>query len=544
MIKAFILVFLFSTCVYATTFEKELKYNINKINDAKSKKILYKYYKHHNFKPFWIEKNRPKDLAFSLIDTIDENILLRPYKRELFNFRNLFNFLRLDDLISFELHLTLYYDKYTYYLNRGIVNTKEFDKRLLELKEESEINATWQRYVLRKNRRKLLYKIIKKNDLSLLEKSYKITYPKTKELLTYIDKYQNIIKDGGFTKISKPLKFLDNKKEVKKLRLRLMEENPEYNLFQCKTEGCLNIFNLELKKAVMKFQRIHGLKTDGVVGKNTRRYLNISAEDKISLIRLNIERTKWLPKSLGKEFFIVNIPEYSLKMYQQNQMTLNMPIIVGEKKHPTAIFSNKISAVVLNPYWRIPQSIVKNEVLPKVKEEPTYLKEHGIKIHENWEVESPDFDITQVDWSYYLNKEDKLDLPLKFIQEPNETNPLGKMKFLFPNRYAIYLHDTPAKAFFSYNKRAFSHGCIRLSKPKLLLETIAKMNENLDYKSSLEVLKDNTKTKIELEKNIPIHIVYLTAWVNENKQIQFRDDIYGFDKIQEELIKAKKWLYD
>lgn len=543
MLRVLIFLFLFSYSTYAISIQNSLKNNINKIENKIDKEILYRYYKKNQFNPFWIKNNQTKDIAFSLIDLIDDDILIRPYKKELFNFRNLFNYLRVDDLINFEINLTLYYDKYTYYLNQGIINTKSFDKELLKLKENNQINASWQRYPLKKNRRKLLYKIINTNNISLLKRSYKITYPKTDELLSYIQRYEEIIKNGDFIKTKKLLKLFDKKEAVKNLRYRLLQENPNLDLLSCKQKECLNYFDNNLEDAVKNFQITHGLKADGIVGRSTRRFLNMSAFDKISLIRLNIERTKWLPKSLGKDFFIVNIPEYNLKLYEKNKIKLTMPIVVGEKKYPTAIFSNKISAVVLNPYWRIPQSIVKNEVLPKVKKEPNYLKDNGIKIHENWEEESETFDVSQVDWSYYLEENKEIDLPLKFIQEPSKTNPLGKIKFLFPNKYAIYLHDTPAKVFFSYTKRAYSHGCIRLSQPKVLLQTIANLSKNLDYEKSLEILKENIKTKIKLDRTIPIHIVYQTAWVNEYKQIQFREDIYGFDKIQEELIRDKKWLY-
>lgn len=542
MRKVFILIFLLHFSLYGFSISNEIRDEINSYEDIKTKNILYKYYKKNSFKPFWIENNNPKTIAFLLIDTIDDNTLLKPYKNELFNFRNLFFYLQNDDIINFELQLTLYYDKYIYYLNRGIINIQELDKKLLELKEEEKIDINWQRYVLRKNRRNLLHKIIKNDDISLIDKSYKLTYPNSNILLEYINKYEQIIKDGGFIKITKDLKLWDKNREIKKLRQRLIQEDTTLNLLTCKEKRCI-LFDNNLKEAVINFQKKHGLKADGVVGKNTRKYLNMSAQDKIALIRLNIERTKWLPKNLGKDFFIVNIPEYNLKLYKEDELTLNMPIVVGEKRHPTAIFSNKISAIVLNPYWRIPQSIVKNELIPRLEKEPDYLKKNGIKIHESWEVKSQDFDSSLVDWKYYTNQEEDIDLPLKFIQEPNNLNPLGKMKFLFPNKYAIYLHDTPSKEFFAYNKRAFSHGCIRLSKPHILLETIANINEEFDFEESLEVLKENKKIKIELNKSIPIHIVYLTAWVDENKQIQFRDDIYDLDKLHEELIKEKKWLY-
>lgn len=542
MLKIYTLILLLHFTLYGTAISKKVKNSIDQYQDDKTKSILYKYYKKNSFQPFWLENNQPKDIAFLLIDSIDDNTLLKPYKNELFNFRNLFFFLQNDDIINFELQLTLYYDKYSYYLNKGIINTQELDKKLLEIKEEKNIDVNWQRYPLRKNRQKLLYKIVKNNDISLLNKSYKLTYPNINTLFKYIQNYEKVLKDGDFIKISKPLKPNDNKKEVKKLRLRLMQEDKKVNLLTYKELKSLTFFDEKLKQEVINFQKRHGLKADGIVGKNTRRYLNISANEKIALIRLNIERIKWLPKNLGKNFFIVNIPEYNLKLYKENELSLNMPIVVGKKEFPTAVFSNKISAVVLNPYWRIPQSIVKNEVIPKLKNEPDYLEKHGIKIHENWEEQSASIESSLVDWSYYTTN-DEIDLPLKFIQEPNKTNPLGKIKFLFPNRYAIYLHDTPAKEFFSYNKRAYSHGCIRLSKPQLLLETIAKLNSELDFEESLKILEDNKKSKIELNKTIPIHIVYLTTWIDENNQIQFRDDIYGFDKLHEELIKQKKWLY-
>ncbi len=330
---------------------------------------------------------------------------------------------------------------------------------------------------------------------------------------------------------------------VKILRERLIQGG-ELKTTECVddlnvTQNCLWLFDANVEMAIRDFQHNHGLLVDGVVGPQTRAYLNISVESKIDQIRLNLERMRWLPRQLGKKYLLVNITDYKLQMFDEGNVSLEMPIVVGEPRHPTPVFSHKMSSIVLNPSWRVPKSIVKNELVPKLVQNPSYFDGGGMRMYADWNESSPSYDIKSIDWRIYLqneNKAENFDVPMRFIQRPSSKNPLGRVKFMFPNKYSVYIHDTSAKGFFKYRKRAYSHGCIRLSKPNELLETIAQDDENVDYGSAIKILKKSDKTKIGLNQGIPIHMVYLTSWVDKNGVVQFRDDIYSYDTMQLKLL--------
>jgi murein L,D-transpeptidase YcbB/YkuD len=246
---------------------------------------------------------------------------------------------------------------------------------------------------------------------------------------------------------------------------------------------------------------------------------------------------RWLPRDLGQKYLLVNIPEYKLRLYENNDIKLNMAVIVGDTKFPTPVFSDKMSYVVLNPNWNIPDSIAKNELIPKLLKDPNYLANNGIDIYAGWNGDIEKVDSKEVLDSAILQDETNLQT-FRFSQNSSKANPLGKMKFMFPNKHSVYIHDTPGKSLFTYARRAFSHGCIRLSKPEELLSTIASEDKNLDITKANEILANAaiTDKSIGLDKKIPIHIVYLTSWVDENGILQFRDDIYNFDRMQKELL--------
>ena len=380
-------------------------------------------------------------------------------------------------------------------------------------------------------------------------------------MILAIDELEKIVANGGYTKIPefKPLRLGDVSEVLPILRKRLYQSNdlnkqcensdnqnlvinnnypPEQaTVIEELKKNCENIFDENLKNAIISFQKKHGLYADGIVGLQTQRFLNISAERKISIIRLNLERMRWLPRNLGEKYLVINVPEYRLRMYENNDIKLNMAVIVGDTKFPTPIFSDKMSYVVLNPNWNIPESIAKNELIPKLLKNPNYLADNGIDIYAGWNGAVEKVDSKEVLDSAILQDVENLS-NFRFSQTSNKDNPLGKMKFMFPNKHSVYIHDTPGKSLFTYARRAFSHGCIRLSKPEELLSTIASEDKNLDINKANEILANATVTEksIGLDKKIPIHIIYLTSWVDENGVLQFREDIYNFDKMQKELL--------
>jgi murein L,D-transpeptidase YcbB/YkuD len=540
-----------------------------------SKINLENYYYTNDFKPYWIDEKGIKDIGLSLLNKIKNDPVLKPHVSQLFRLDEVMNTLNsldksnpkyLENLLRIDFMLTELFDRYVTYVTKGSIKWSAFEEKLTELEKETEIKASWDKYSLNKDSKLLLKKVIEKNDLSSVLDEIDFNYPQSKELVLAIGELEKVSAKGGYTKIpeSKSLRVGDVSQTLPFLRKRLFESNDltvqcknnieaknliTYNIntnenslnevnpeIEKLSTNCENIFDEDLKNAVISFQKKHGLSSDGVVGGQTQRFLNISADKKISIIRLNLERMRWLPRDLGEKYLLVNVPEYKLRLYENNHIILNMAVIVGDKKFPTPIFSDKMSYVVLNPSWNIPDSIAKNEIIPKLLKDPNYLADKGIDIYAGWNGSPEKVDSKDVIDSAILEDEEYL-RNFRFSQTSNEDNPLGRMKFMFPNKHSVYIHDTPAKSLFANSRRAYSHGCIRLSKPEELLSTIANEDKNLDILKANEILSSKVSEKsIGLDKKIPIHIIYLTSWVDENGVLQFREDIYNFDKIQKELL--------
>ena len=533
------------------------------------KKILKEYYQLNNFESYWTNNEGMKDHAYFLIDKIKKDPILKPTISKNLRFNEIIEKLELlnntsrdnqNNILIMDFIITELYDKYINFLLKGPINWKAFEEKLSTIKKENEINAQWERYNLTKNPKQLLKKAIQNNDLSTIFKELDYTYPNVEKLVLAINKLEEISANGDYIKIPeiKTLRIGDNSEDVKVLRTRLLQSNDltksckstinaenivtnnieTSNIKNAETKNniqenssCENYFDEELKNAVINFQKNHGLYADGIVGAQTQKFLNISANEKINTIRLNLERMRWLPRNLGEKYLLVNIPEFRLKMIENDSIKLSMNVVVGERKHPTPIFSDKMSYIVLNPKWNIPESITKKEILPKLIKDPNYLASQGIDIYESWHPESEKIDTQAIIDAFIL--EDLDSMPnFRLTQSPSSENPLGKMKFIFPNRHAVYMHDTPAKSLFSNARRAYSHGCIRLHKPQELLNTIALEDKNLDLEKIDLILKEPDEKSIGLSKKIPVHLVYLTSWVDENGILQFREDIYNYDKLQ------------
>lgn len=532
-------------------FYKKTSNQIQLNIDEKKINNLSSYYKNNKYNTFWFNESSIKKLAYDLIYKIKNDPVLKPKINTLFNLKRINELLNDESLINntnkiieLDFALTEAYDKYMYFLSNGLIDWNDFTKEIAKIKEEKEIELYWEKYSIRKNKKNLLKKAIKYSDLNIAFSSVDITYHKGVELYSFILFYEKLEEEGGFIKLEKFKSYPiigDSSLSIALLRKRLKQE-PLHQDLSCTNEQidkCEEIFDNNLLKVIKVFQKNNGKVIDGKIGNHTIAALNITAKFRIKQLRLNYERMRWMPRTLGKKHLIVNIPDYKLKLYEKDIMLLEIDVIVGKKIYPTPIFSNKISSVVLNPYWRIPQTIVKKEIIPELVKDPLYLDSLGIRIHENWNHESSIFNSKDINWNKYLDNDligTSISAPMRFIQVPNEKNPLGKIKFMFPNKYSIYLHDTPLKYLFKHRNRAFSHGCIRLKKPKKLLEVFSSFDKNIDYETSSEILNDIEKTKMKLSKSIPVHLVYLTSWVEGNGDLQFRDDIYNYDSLQGKIL--------
>lgn len=286
------------------------------------------------------------------------------------------------------------------------------------------------------------------------------------------------------------------------------------------------LFDDRLETAVQTFQRRHGLEADGIVGPGALAALNVPVEERVRQIELNLERWRWIPHDLGEVHLLANIAGFDLRAVDRGAPGMNMRIVAGKPAWRTPVFSAKLTYLEVNPYWNVPQRIAARELLPAVRRRPAFFAEQGIKVFESWREGAREIDPDTVDWSKIGGRS----LAYKFRQEPGPRNPLGRVKFMFPNRFSVYLHDTPARGLFRSASRGFSHGCVRVEKPVDLAEYLLKDDPRWTRDKIVEAIDGGKRTIIPLRKPVTVHILYWTAWVDDRGTVQFRKDIYGRDE--------------
>ncbi|SFP88944.1 Murein L,D-transpeptidase YcbB/YkuD [Nitrosomonas cryotolerans] len=277
-----------------------------------------------------------------------------------------------------------------------------------------------------------------------------------------------------------------------------------------------------LVNAIKVFQAQHGLNADGVIGKKTVRALNMTPEGKIRQLRLNLERLRWLPAHLGERYLLVNIAGFRLTAVERGEPALDMRIIVGHDYRSTPSFSSRVTHLIINPFWNIPASIARQDLLPKQQRDPGFFEKQGIKVYQNYDYNSEPLDPDSIDWQAI-----RKGFPYILRQDPGVKNALGTIKFMLPNPFSIYLHDTPSKSLFQRDVRTFSSGCIRLEKP-MALAGIA-LNKTGVVPDLVAKMREGKTTTVNLSKPLPIYIVYMTAWVDEKSSVHYSPDIYGRD---------------
>ena len=255
-------------------------------------------------------------------------------------------------------------------------------------------------------------------------------------------------------------------------------------------------------------------------------------KDELKKIRLNIERTKLMKEQLGHYYALINIPEFNVRVIENGKTALKFPVIVGKPNMQTPIFSERMQYVEINPQWNVPDSIMRRSYIDKIKKNPAWVAAKGMELHDkSYDLKSPKVNPASVDWSKYP-KDEKGYIPYKLVQVPSLKNGLGRVKFIFPNSHAVYMHDTQGKSLFKRKRRCFSHGCIRLSKPKVLLDYIASNYSNKNLKT-VHKWYDSLKTKhLILNKPLYVHTAYYTVYVDESGRVKYFPDVYGFDKSQ------------
>jgi murein L,D-transpeptidase YcbB/YkuD len=285
------------------------------------------------------------------------------------------------------------------------------------------------------------------------------------------------------------------------------------------------VYDQDVAAAVARFRERHGLEAGKTVDAETLAALDVPLSERIRQIEVNMERWRWLPGDLGPSYILVNVPDFSLQVVEGDRVALAMRVVVGKEQSKTPIFSGKLTYVVLNPSWNLPDSIVAKEIAPKLASEPGYLRRKGLQVVKGWGEDEAPINPASLDAS-------QLGRPgshYRLRQPPGGDNPLGRIKFLFPNQFDVYLHDTPSGQLFARTERDFSHGCIRLEKPMELAEYLLRGDAKWDAQAFDEKLASGRTTTITVPRPILVHILYWTAWVDRDGTVQFRNDVYDLD---------------
>jgi murein L,D-transpeptidase YcbB/YkuD len=358
-----------------------------------------------------------------------------------------------------------------------------------------------------------------------------IAYYRLRDALQH---YAGIQKKEGWPSIppGPPLKMGDNNDRVEKLRKRLIVTE---DISSSSRDVKASVFDESLMKGVQHFQRRHGIEPNGVAGPSTLAALNVPIEGRMQQIELNLERWRWIPHDLGSRYILVNIADYSLAVVEDQTTVLEMRVVVGKTYRRTPVFSEKMKYLVLNPFWNVPFKIAVEDKLPLIRKNPMYLSQHHIKVFENGSENAPEINPVLIDW-FRVNA---ANFPYRLRQDPGPSNALGQIKFMFPNKFAIYLHDTPQRSLFKRTTRDFSSGCIRIEKPVDMATYLLRNDPQWPRQRITDTLKSGVTTVVYIKDPIPVHLLYWTAWVTEDGIVHFVNDIYDRDPPLSKALKAK-----
>lgn len=331
-------------------------------------------------------------------------------------------------------------------------------------------------------------------------------------------KYSRIVKNGGWPRITTELRRGMNAPQVVKLRQRLYAEGD-----LPRVSGEAQAFDFNVDQAVRRFQARHGLVVNGFVAGDTLNALNVSASSRLRQIKLNINRIKRAKSKLHKRAIVVNIPAMKVETVENGHIVSRHNAVVGKIDRQTPLVTSTLSQVNFNPYWHVPVSIVRKDLVPKIISDPTYIKRTGMRIYAGWggrEVNPKDVDFTSPKALRYA-----------YRQDPSRANSLGQMKLNFPSPHAVFMHDTPGKSLFTRNFRAYSSGCIRIQNIRQVVDWVLKDEKNWSANESSTYLANGERKDVQVRSRVSVRMVYVTSWVTPAGTVHFRKDLYKRDGV-------------
>jgi len=496
--------------------------------------MLFRFYMNRTFQPAWINNKGPLTLADSLFKAVRSAYHegLNPDHYHVTAIEALLDSIRADKkkhlpfdierISDLDLLLSDAYLLYGSHLLSGHIDPETIDPAWMTKHPESDMVGVLEG-ALRERK-------IQGSLMGLLP-----SFPYYQRLRDELGRYRSIAWRGGWPIVPEgpTMKRGDEGYRVAALRARLaVSGDYQLNSFDENV-----VFDSTLEHVVRRFQKKHGLEEDGSVGYETRLAMNVPALHYVRTLAANMERWRWLPRDLGDRYILVNIAAYELLAMEFGRPVRKMRVVVGKDYRQTPTFSGTMTHLVLNPYWKVPVTIAREDILPKIQNDPDYLATRNIEVFTDWSSETP-IDPDSIDWVSFT----KDSLPYHFRQAPGLTNSLGRIKFMFPNKYDVYLHDTPERNLFEKRQRAFSSGCIRVEDPEGLAEYVLNGDSTWSRGEIERVLGSDENRTIMIPKPIPVYIIYCTAWAHLDGSVYYLKDIYDRDGILENAMRLEAFL--
>lgn len=500
----------------ASSFEQLSKFNTHLSEKVEQK--VYNFYKQNHFKTRWLYTNEHTDLFDSYLKVLStiEDYGMNPetyhYQRLKTEAQKLYNKKHTtDEIKALDKEITASFLLLAHHIIVGRIDNFSYGKKV------------WRNTVSDKNGTELLLKVTDGEDLS---RTMNILHPDH----IYYERLHSLLHQLNNDTLPDRVKqfVFENPKDIKPgykdAKVALLRENLALKGFETRDENVSeDSVDYKLTEAIGAFQKAMNIDVDSIPGRRTLYYLNMTNEQKKNLAILNMERIRWLDKEIGQDYILVNIPEYKLFVFRDEQLVKEMNVIVGSEYTATPVFSELLEYIVFRPTWTVPQSIIRREMIPKLQKNPTYYTQRNFKIYEKGKEINP----TKINWKNTKGRY------FRFVQEPSASNALGLAKFIMPNDLSIYLHDTPSDHLFSKKDRALSHGCVRVEFPDELAATLLEGQGDWNLEKVREAMySGKSKNRVNIERKYKVELVYITAWVDENNIFRVANDIYGYDESQ------------
>lgn len=488
--------------------------------------ILMQLYRNNEFQPFWIKNGKMSqtggDIHTVLLDAGSQG--LNPADYLVNNINQFWNSTDVSDQAQLDILLTLGMMLYVADQREGRIQPRQLDPKLFAT--ASDVDVDWQA---------LFTTAFKTSDMKSFLENQAPPFLQYRQLQKKLAEYRMIAQKGGWPSVPDGEVLKPDMVDVRVNSLR--ERLTVTGELQTKIWEESTVFDPQLVVAVEKFQQRHNLLPDGVIGRQTLAALNVPVELRIQQIIINMERYRWLKRMSDEKIVAVNIAGFEAVAGRPGKFDISMPVIVGRTYHKTPVFNDTIKYVEFNPFWNLPNSIARNETLPKLQKDPTYLKKQNMRIFQGWEEGAPEIDASTIDWSRVSKKDMNR---YRVRQDPGPQNALGTLKIMFPNTYNVYLHDTPTHGLFKEETRAFSHGCIRMARPaEMAAYVLGGAEKGWSVEKVHEIVATGKRQVVSLDEPMPVYILYRTVVVDpEDDTLYFYNDIYGRDKLLAQALFA------